>query len=64
MNANQKNILKIKNNIMICLEMINKYLKELTANFIFNLTENGIMIIVIIIYLMKMNQTLIILTTT
>ena len=64
MNANQKNILKIKNNIMIYLEMINKYLKELTANFIFNLTENGIRVIVIIIYLMKMNQTLIILTTT
>ncbi len=59
-NANQKNILKIKNNIMkyTNLEMINKYLKELIVNFIFNLTEKNIKMIVIIMYLMKLIQIL------
>ena len=44
--------------------MINKFLKELNVNFIFNLTEKNIKMIVIIMYLMKLIQTLNILTIT
>ena len=44
--------------------MINKFLKELNVNFIFNLTEKNIKMIVIIMYLMKLIQILNILTIT
>jgi len=43
---------------------INKFLKELIANFIFNLIEKKLKMVIIIIYLMKLIQILIIIIIT
>ena len=66
MSVNLKNISSIQNTIKkykrIRKNIINKYQKELTANFIFNLIEKMIQMM-IIMNLMKNNQKLFILIT-
>ena len=66
MSVNLKNISNIQNTIKKCKRIrkniINKYQKELTANFIFNLIEKMIQMM-IIMNLMKNNQKLFILIT-
>ena len=62
MNVNLINI--INNNKMKYNKEINKFLKELIANFIFNLIEKKLKMVIIIIYLMKLIQILIIIIIT
>ena len=66
MSVNLKNTSNIQNTIKKCKRIrkniINKYQKELTANFIFNLIEKMIQMM-IIMNLMKNNQKLFILIT-
>ena len=62
MNVNLINI--ITNKIMKYNKEINKFLKELIANFIFNLIEKKLKMVIIIIYLMKLIQILIIIIIT
>ena len=54
----------ITNKIMKYNKEINKFLKELIANFIFNLKEKKLKMVIIIIYLMKLIQILIIIIIT
>jgi len=61
-NVNLINI--ITNKIMKYNKEINKFLKELIANFIFNLKEKKLKMVIIIIYLMKLIQILIIIIIT
>jgi len=61
-NVNLINI--ITNKIMKYNKEINKFLKELIANFIFNLIEKKLKMVIIIIYLMKLIQILIIIIIT
>ena len=66
MNANPKNIKNIiQNNLKKFIKIFyaniiieHKFLKELTVNFIFNLIEKKIKIVLIIMYLMKLSQIL------
>ena len=62
MNVNLINI--VTNKIMKYNKEINKFLKELIANFIFNLIEKKLKMVIIIIYLMKLIQILIIIIIT